>query len=148
MELKQIIHLGIVVADLEKAVDIYENKLGIGPWKIDDPRPFFSQMDIKHSGEKNQLNINTAMFKGDGYEIELVMPVGEGFYQDWLNEHGPGLHHVKFAGAHYDDVVNTAKEISGREPYLDARFPDGNPICAYADLIKEAGLIIEVGGDE
>ena len=31
----KVLHLGIVVRDLEKAVKIYEEELGIGPWKIE-----------------------------------------------------------------------------------------------------------------
>ena len=41
MKLGKIIHLGIVVEDLEKAVKIYEETLGIGPWEIQDAREFF-----------------------------------------------------------------------------------------------------------
>ena len=44
----------------------------------------------------------------------------------------------------YETVVETAKQISGRDPYLDMRFPDGRPMVAYADLLQEAGLLIEV----
>lgn len=32
----KILHLGIVVPDLEKALEIYENELGISPWKLED----------------------------------------------------------------------------------------------------------------
>ena len=34
--------------------------------------------------------------------------------------------------------------ISGRPPYLDVKWPDGRPLVAYADLLQEAGLLIEV----
>lgn len=40
--------------------------------------------------------------------------------------------------------METAKQISGRPPYLDMRWPDGRPMVAYADLLQEAGLLIEV----
>ena len=145
MKLGKIIHLGIVVEDLEKAVKLYEEQLGIGPWKIDDAREFFNQMDV--NGGRG-LNIKTAMFQDDGYEIELVMPAGEGIYADWLREKGPGLHHVKFETPDsYDTVVETAKEISGRPPYLEVKWPDGRPLVAYADLVQEAGLLIEISAE-
>lgn len=68
LKMGKILHLGIVVGDLEKAVEIYENELGIGPWTIESASPFF---DDKLVNEGKGLNIRTAMFKGDGYEIEL-----------------------------------------------------------------------------
>ena len=73
---------------------------------------------------------------------------GEGVYADWLRKRGPGLHHIKFETAdRFDTVMDTAKEISGRPPYLMVSWPDGRPLVAYADLLQEAGLLIEVGAD-
>jgi len=147
MKLGKILHLGIVVADLDKAVKIYEEKLGVGPWEIGEPAPFFAQMNV-NDGE-SALNIKTALYKGDGYEIELVMPIGEGLYQDWLNERGPGLHHVKFEhDSNFNEIITTAQEVSGRKPYLDVKWPDGRPMVAYADLLEEAGLLIEISALE
>ena len=54
MKLGKIIHLGVVVEDVEKAASIYEKNLGIGP---------FDMMDV--SGGRG-LKIKTAMYHGDG----------------------------------------------------------------------------------
>ena len=146
MKLGKIIHLGIVVEDLEKAVKIYEESLGIGPWEIQDAREFFSQMRVNGGCG---LEIRTAMFRGDGYEIELITPTGEGAYADWLRERGPGLHHVKFETSDdYQTIVGEAERISARPPYLDVKWPDGKPLVAYADILQETGLLIEVSGGE
>ena len=124
----KIIHWGIVVEDVEKAVEIYETVLGIGPWEFKDDREFFARMHY-----------------GDGYEMELVMPTGEGVYADWLREKGPGLHHIKFeTNDSYRAIIETSKKVSGRPPYLKVEWPDGRPLVAYADLLKETGLLIEV----
>ena len=142
MTLGKIVHLGIVVEDLDKAVKIYEENLGIGPWEMMDSREFFDIMTVE-DGKK--LNILGARYHGDGYEIELIMPVGEGVYADWLREKGPGLHHVKFETENsVESVVERCSEISGRRPYLEVKWPDGRPLFAYADLLHEAGLLLEV----
>lgn len=142
MKMGKIIHLGIVVEDVEKAVEIYETVLGIGPWEFKDDREFFAQMQVNGG---HGLNIKTAMYYGDGYEIELVMPTGEGVYADWLREKGPGLHHIKFeTNDSYRAIIETSKKVSGRPPYLKVEWPDGRPLVAYADLLKETGLLIEV----
>ena len=47
----------------------------------------------------------------------------------------------------YTDVVEMARRVSGRPPKLETKFPDGIPIVAYADLQEEAGLLLEISGD-
>lgn len=146
MKLGKIIHLGIVVKNAEQSAEIYESRLGIGPWEIQNAGEFFGQMKV--SGGRG-LKIKTAMFHGEGYEIELIEPTGEGLYADWLEKHGPGLHHLKFdSDDSFETVVGEAEEISGRPPYLDVRWPDGRPLVAYADLLKECGLLIEISPKE
>ena len=134
-------HLGIVVRDLKKAVEIYESKLGIGPWQMEDPRPFFADKKVN---DGHGLNINTAMYKGEGYEIELVMPVGPGIYEDWLKEKGPGLHHIKFeTKASFEETVKMAEEVSPNSHYLDVCWEDGSPLVSYISMLEETGLILE-----
>lgn len=146
MKLGKIIHLGIVVEDVEQSSAIYESCLGIGPWEIQNAGEFFDGMNV--SGGKG-LKIKTAMFHGEGYEIELIEPAGEGIYEDWLKKHGPGLHHLKFeTNDSFETVVGEAETISGRPPYLDVKWPDGRPLVAYADLLKECGLLIEISPGE
>ena len=47
----------------------------------------------------------------------------------------------------YQDVLSMAKEISGRDPYIEMKFPDGTPIVAYADMQKETGLLVEISNE-
>ena len=45
-------------------------------------------------------------------------------------------------------MVREGEKIPGRPPYLNVEWPDGRPLVAYADLLDEAGLLIEVSGGE
>lgn len=143
MKFGKICHLGIVVPDIEKAVKIYEEVLGIGPWTIGDSSPFF---DDKIVNGQQGMYIRNAMFTDeDGCEIELIMPLNdEGVYADWLREKGPGLHHIKFETTADNAEVNREVEaVSGRKPYLHIQWPDGRTLVDYADLLQECGLLIE-----
>ena len=40
-----------------------------------------------------------------------------------------------------------ARRVSGRPPKLETKFPNGIPIVAYVDLQEEAGLLLEIGGN-
>ncbi|MCI6465684.1 MAG: VOC family protein [Faecalicatena sp.] len=142
----RVLHLGIIVADLKKAVEIYENEMGITPWEISEHAPFFADKKVN---DGIGMDFAAAMFRKDGYEIELIQPVGPSVYMDWLNEHGPGIHHVVLDSTEsYKETLAMAERVSGRKPYLDVRFPDGTPIVFYADMIKETGLLLEVGNTD
>ena len=137
-----ILHLGIVVRDVEKAVEFYEKELGIGPWRIDDAYKFFSSLKVN---DGYGLPIRTAICDSLGYEIELIQPVGPGIYQDWLDEHGPGMHHIKFKSDYsFDDIVAFGEKHSDHSHYMDAYWPNGNPLVSYVDMRDTMGTILEI----
>lgn len=141
----RVIHLGIVVEDLHAAVKLYEEEFHITPWEISEHADFFRD---KLVNGKTGVDFASAIHRDDGYELELIAPVGPSVYRDWLEKHGPGIHHVKFeTDETYQGLLEKAERISGRPPYLEITFPDGRPIVAYADLQKEAGLLVEISGE-
>ena len=143
MKFGEIFHLGVVVRDLDKAVRIYEEELGYGPFEMGDGA-FFADKVI--NGEIGPgLPMKTATYRSGTYEIELIEPAGPSIYKDFLDTNGPGVHHVILkTDEKYADVVEMAKRVSGRPPKLETKFPNGIPIVAYADLQEEAGLLIEI----
>lgn len=141
----KVIHLGIVVEDIHATVDIYEKEFGITPWEISEHADFFRDKIVNG---KVGIDFASAIYRCEGYEIELIAPNGPSVYQEWLEKHGPGLHHVKFeTDEKYQDVLDMARRISGRDPYIEMKFPDGTPIVAYADMQKETGLLVEISGE-
>ena len=144
MKFGEIFHLGVVVRDLDKAVKIYEEELGYGPFEMGDGA-FFADKVI--NGEIGPgLPMLTATYRSGTYEIELIEPTGPSVYMDFLESNGPGIHHVILkTDEKYADVVEMAQRVSGRPPVLETKFPNGIPIVAYADLQEEAGILIEIG---
>ena len=144
MKFGEIFHLGVVVRDLEKAVKIYEEELGYGPFEMGDGA-FFADKVI--NGEIGPgLPMLTATYRSGTYEIELIEPTGPSIYMDFLETNGPGVHHVILkTDEKYADVVEMGKRVSGRPPKLETKFPNGIPIVSYVDLQEEAGLLIEIG---
>ena len=144
MQFGKIFHLGVVVRDLEKAVKIYKEEMGYGPFEMGDGEFFADKMINGKIGAG--LPMETATYRGDGYEIELIEPKGPSVYQDFLEKHGPGVHHVILKTEEsYEDVLAMAQKVSGRKPALEVKFPDGTPIVAYADMKEEAGILLEIG---
>ena len=146
MKFGEIFHLGVVVADLDKAVKIYTEELGYGPFEIMDGG-FFDDAIV--NGEIGPgLPMKSAIYRSGTYEIELIEPTGPSIYMDHLQKKGPGVHHVILKSEEkLKDVVEMAERVSGRPPRLMIQLPNGTPIVAYADLEEEAGLLLEIGGD-
>ena len=98
-EFKRLMQIGIIVRNVDEAVANYE-AIGIGPWEIstmDNSFPPFD--DLKIDGQKPAEMgpiIKTAMITIYGLELELIEPIADTNYKKWLEEHGPGIHHVAF----------------------------------------------------
>ena len=145
MKFGEIFHLGIVVADLEKAIRIYTEELGYGPFESMDGE-FFRHMMV--NGEIGPgLPMKSAIYRGGTYEIELIEPTGPSIYMEHLKTKCPGIHHVILKTEEkHDDVVEMARRVSGRPTKLEVKLPNGMPIVSYADLQEEAGLLLEISG--
>ncbi|MFC2063379.1 VOC family protein [Chloroflexota bacterium] len=105
VKVKEIKQIAIAVKDIEKTVAAYWNILGIGPWEI---RTWESPVvyDRKYRGKEITSVEKLAHAQVGSVELELCQPVkGDSIYQDFINEHGEGLHHLKFI---VDDVDGAA----------------------------------------
>ncbi|MFC1931588.1 VOC family protein [Chloroflexota bacterium] len=95
---KAIIQVGIVVRDIQATMESFWSIFGIGPWSvITFGTP--SVQNLKYFGKHNWCRCNVAFSQVGPLEIELFEPVeGVSPYQDWLDNVGEGLHHLKFVG--------------------------------------------------
>lgn len=144
---KQLLQIGIIVRDVDASVKHYE-ELGIGPWEIsylsNDKEPFEDlTIDGKPLPFKGNL-LKTAFLQRYGMEIELIEPIAESVYKKWLDEHGPGIHHLAFATEDaYEDVLTKCKEKTGKDPWIRGQGVNGLMDFSYLDLREELGLIVE-----
>ena len=144
---KRLMQIGILVRDLDAAVEHYE-AMGIGPWEVWDMRndqaPFedltFSGKEIPEKG----VVVRTAMAHCYGLELELIQPVADTVYKRWLEEHGPGIHHIAFdLKDDYEDVLEKCKAKTGKDPWVRGKAIHGMVDFSYLDLRDEMGLIVE-----
>ena len=77
--IEKIDHIGIVVKDLDSAVKLYSDGLGLKTKMIEQVEEFQVKIAFIPVGE---------------VLVELVQPIGPGFVQDFLDERGEGLHHI------------------------------------------------------
>ena len=101
--------IGLVVRDVETVARNYWNIMGIGPWSIFDwelPNVY----DRTYHGKTVWAREKIATTQVGNVQLELMQPVeGNSIYQDWLEEHGEGLHHINFL---VDDRDATAELLT------------------------------------
>jgi methylmalonyl-CoA/ethylmalonyl-CoA epimerase len=94
--LGRIDHIGVATDDLDAAVALYEGTLG---------------MPVAHRETVESQGVEAVLLSiGDGH-VELLRPLGPDTpIGKYLDNRGPGLHHVAYAVDDIDGVLSTLKE--------------------------------------
>jgi len=127
-------HLGIAVADLDAAVRLYRDLLGLQLERLEDIP---------------QENVRVAFLKldrqGSPGRVELLAPLSdEGAIARFLAKRGPGLHHIAIA-AHDIQQVMQACQAAGLQ-LLDEtpRLGAGGRRIAFLHPKSTGGVLIEI----
>lgn len=142
MRFGEFLQIGIVVEDLEASVKAYE-EFGFGPWRLVD----FDGTKIpgfRDYGRPSDLAFRGAMCRHHGLEIELIQPVSESIFSEWLRSHGPGVHHVAFVPL--EGFTGFMEEFSGagNRTVMEGLFGDGDRGFNYLDTVKQLGFYSEI----
>ena len=136
--IEKINQIGIVVPDMDKAVEFYKNVMGITVNVL--PRP--PETCVLH-GEETNYQLKTGFAFVAGQQIELIQVVnGRSPHSEFLEKFpSGGIHHV---GIYCEDLE------SELQPYLDS----GVEIIAqgefmrnkwvYLNSVQQSGLLIEL----
>jgi methylmalonyl-CoA epimerase len=94
--LGRIDHIGVATDDLDAAVALYEGALG---------------MPVAHRETVESQGVEAVLLRiGDGH-VELLRPLGPDTpIGKYLDNRGPGLHHVAYAVEDIDGVLSKLKE--------------------------------------
>lgn len=98
------IHIGVLVNDIEKAMEYYTKTFGIGPWQS------FGELreNALYYGEPHKLCYKAAMAPFGALELELIEPTEEkSVFADDLKANGEGMHHVCIE---VEDIEKTIEE--------------------------------------
>ena len=137
----------VVVHDLEKSMEHYQNILGIGPWEVIDVDPSVVSNAIYH-GRPVEHRFRAALTRVGPMQLELIQPIeGDNIYSDFLKEHGEGLHHLGHVRVkNLDEAVQTLERAGfpclQRGRYSMESIGEGG--AAYMDTTKALGLILEL----
>ena len=129
MKMKRVNHLGIIVNDLDGAVQSFTEHLGL---ELDHVEQYGDELDIAFLPCGETL-------------VELIKPrTNRGSNAEYLEEHGPGIQHVAFE---VDDLDAALAELSGHgvEPLSDGPLPGaGGMRIAFLDPRAFGGILVEL----
>ena len=132
-------HVGILVKDLDKAVEHYKS-LGIGPFQ---EIPMDTVINKTMYGKASDWQIRAAVANLGTIKFELIQPLkGAHLMQEFLDSKGEGINHVAFA---VDDLDKEAAKLEekGLTVILTAKRASGHG-CVYFDTRQSGGIILEL----
>ena len=132
---RSIDQVAVVVRDLDRTMERYTEEFGIGPWSIYTFSPDWIH-GMTFRGKEQPYSMKVAFAYVGDMMYELIEPVqGSNTYEEFLNEHGEGLHHL---GYFVDDIDTAIEEMEGKGyPVLQSGRgfgTDGDGAYAYFDV--------------
>ena len=101
-------HIAIAVTDITQSIEMFK---------------LLFNLDVSHREYIESYGVDTATFKIGGTEIELVEgKTDDSAIKKYVNQNGPGIHHIAFDVANIDETVRKLKASS-------VKLIDGTPRC-------------------
>jgi methylmalonyl-CoA/ethylmalonyl-CoA epimerase len=140
IKLPPVEQVGIVVKDLDKAMEFYCNTFGMGPFQVMD----VSLKGCIYRGRPTDCRMKLAMARSGPIEIELIQVLeGETPHTEFLREKGEGLHHLRFS---VDDLNAVLAQWAGEgiEPVWQHSMPEVGISWAYLNTDAVGGVMVEL----
>ena len=146
-------HIGVVVENIEAALDKLKTMFDLGPYVITDFPPKEldrDQVQLFYHGKKDWFTARFCFIQMGSSEIELIEPVeGESVWKDFLRENGEGVHHLKYEVDSVNETIRSLREAGiSCSQYGSAVGKNLGKTWAYFDTQKELGYVIEVLGTQ
>jgi hypothetical protein len=140
----EIAQVSIVVDDIKAYIQRYNDDYGIGPWAV----LHFSQentQDMTVNGREEPFEMYLGLCDSLNVQLELIQPVSRNTtYWDFLEKHGPGIHHLSLGSREgFASIIQKLEKLGHKELLLSGRDSGGMTFC-YVDLTGDLGLIAEL----
>lgn len=140
-----IAQIALLVKDLDQIVENYWKMFGIGPWIFYTyGKPLVKEMTYR--GQPADYEMRIALSQVGPLRIELIeAKQGESIYEDFIREHGYGVHHFGLLVEDMQTALRQA-ESTGLTMIQDGSGfgLDGDGHYAYLDTEDELGVTLEL----
>ncbi|MBN2047390.1 MAG: VOC family protein [Anaerolineaceae bacterium] len=138
---KVMAQVAIVVHDINQKSKAFAEFLG-----VDVPEPrltgTYDEANTHYMGEPTEARAKLAFFELDNIQIELIEPVGgPSTWQNALDEHGEGVHHIAFW---VKDLDKEILRLEGQGIKLEQKGDFTGGGYAYMDASSKLGCVLEL----
>jgi methylmalonyl-CoA/ethylmalonyl-CoA epimerase len=123
----QLHHVGIATEDLDALADLYAALLAA---------------PVAH--EETLEGTRIAFLESDGSHLELLEPGDEGVVATFLEEQGPGIHHLAFETSDIETTLSYARELGVELVDEEPRPGAWGHEVAFLHPESTAGVLIEL----
>lgn len=140
------IQVGVLVKDLEGYLQKLNDVFGMGPFRIAEYPPENEILVREYHGRNGNFKAKFCFYDLGNIELELIQPLeGESIWEDFLREHGPGIHHLKFLVPEHEQVREYLNE-KGYDIYQQggAVGPNKGRCWAFYPTYGDIGFDVEI----
>jgi hypothetical protein len=137
--------VALVVENLERTVEAYWHRFGIGPWHFYTyQKPLVRRMTRR--GAPADYAMRLALANLGSTRIELIeQKFGDTVYAEFVRTHGYGVQHLGLLVDDIEAAVREAEAVGYRVTMSGAGFGlDGDGAYAYLDTEAELGITFEL----
>ncbi|MDR3364742.1 MAG: VOC family protein [Clostridiales Family XIII bacterium] len=140
----EIAQVSIVVDDIFAFAKRYHDGYGIGPWVVMHFTPEnTSDMVVRDRPEPFEMYLG--LCDSLNVQLELIQPISKNTtYWEFLEKHGPGLHHVCMGSKEGFSSIMEKLRARGHAERLLGGLDSGGMAFCYVDLTEDLGLIAEL----
>ncbi len=142
---KHCIQVGVVVKDLDTKIRNLIEIFGMGPVRVTDfPPPGRTDLERWYHGEPANFHARLAFIDLGSVELELIEPQqGQSIWQDFLDAHGEGIHHIRFNTLDEKPIIDGLAE-QGIEVEQTGNGTRPGTAYFYLDTQDKIGFTIEI----
>jgi hypothetical protein len=142
---REVVQIGVVVKELDRSIQVLSDVFGIGPFRtINWPPANRTDIQRTYRGQPGDFTARMAFTELGPVELELIQPLeGESIWADFLEEHGEGIHHIRFNVSELEPVF---EYLAGHSIGVAQMGSGIRPGTAWANLDteREVGFTIEI----
>lgn len=139
----KVTQIGFIVRNVEETKEKMAAFLGIPVPPTCDGGEFSVTQTTVNGQPAPKANCKMAFFDLENIQLELIEPNGEkSTWQDFLDEHGEGIHHIAFGVKGTDQMVLNA-EVFGFKCTQRGKYGDGGGEYAYLDATSQLKCFVE-----
>ncbi len=127
---KKINHIGVAVKDLDKAIELYRDQLGL---------------EFKGTDVVEEQKVKVAFFKIGETNIELVSPISDDSpIAKYLEKNREGIHHIAYEVEDIEKALKTLKEKGVKLINEEPRKGAHNTLIAFIHPKSTNGVLTEL----